>query len=442
MLVLLFSNTLESIVVLLFYTYIIGEKQFILQNKLKSFLYVITYIAFSLYTDMLVTSGIHTLLYIIFFIVVLGNITKTTFFQSFIAIVILHIVFILSEIITMALLIAITQRSAHDILDLFQFKLLGHITVRFIQFLLVFFLYMKNIKLFNKSLFKKKKNIISTGLLQIFIFSLFCLIFFWKGTYSEQQYVTYQILTLILILLTVILSVIDYKEREKAIKISYQKKLQEANVENMEKLVKILRKTHHDIGNHLNKIFAIAQTEQKDTLDRIKDYISTLTDNIKSSFKSYNTGNSYLDGLLAVKNNEAKEKGIQLEVDFDAKLDILPISDQALISIVSNIVDNAFDAMENQVCDQKFISISGYIESSKYILSICNNGSVIAEQSLSKIFELGYSTKGNVSAYNGYGLYIAKQYVEENNGEIFVSSSDSDDETEFLMKFFLLNDDS
>jgi sensor histidine kinase regulating citrate/malate metabolism len=240
----------------------------------------------------------------------------------------------------------------------------------------------------------------------------------------------------------VILSVIDYKEREKAIKISYQKKLQEANVENMEKLVKILRKTHHDIGNHLNKIFAIAQTEQKDTLDRIKDYISTLTDNIKSSFKSYNTGNSYLDGLLAVKNNEAKEKGIQLEVDFDAKLDILPISDQALISIVSNIVDNAFDAMENQVCDQKFISISGYIESSKYILSICNNGSVIAEQSLSKIFELGYSTKGNVSAYNGYGLYIAKQYVEENNGEIFVSSSDSDDETEFLMKFFLLNDDS
>jgi sensor histidine kinase regulating citrate/malate metabolism len=92
---------------------------------------------------------------------------------------------------------------------------------------------------------------------------------------------------------------------------------------------------------------AITKLRKDDSLDRIEAYISSLTDSIKSSFKSYDTGNSYINSLLAVKDNEATEKGIRLEVDFNAKLDLLQISDQVLISIISNIIDNAFDAMDN-----------------------------------------------------------------------------------------------
>ncbi|WP_331919330.1 sensor histidine kinase [Pseudobacteroides sp.] len=235
-------------------------------------------------------------------------------------------------------------------------------------------------------------------------------------------------------MLTLIFSIIDYKERERQIKVGYKLKLQEVNVENMERLVKILRKNHHDIGNHLNTILAITQMRKDDTLDRVEEYVSALTDNVKSSFKSYDTGNSYLSGLLAVKYNEASEKGIRLEVDFDAKLDLLGINDQALISIISNIVDNAFEAIDNQVyAEHRFISVSGYVKNGEYHLSICNNGAVISSQNVDKIFDLGFSTKGNINGYNGYGLYIVKQYVRDNNGQISVTSND--DETEFLMRF-------
>jgi sensor histidine kinase regulating citrate/malate metabolism len=81
----------------------------------------------------------------------------------------------------------------------------------------------------------------------------------------------------------------------------------------------------------------------------------------------------------------------------------------------------------------RFISVSGYLENSKYILSICNNGSVIPQQDLSKVFEMGFSTKNNRNKEYGFGLYITKQYIEENNGEISVSSCE--DETEFIIMF-------
>jgi len=115
-------------------------------------------------------------------------------------------------------------------------------------------------------------------------------------------------------------------------------------------------------------------------------------------------------------------------------LDLLKISYQVLISIISNIVDNAFDAMD-KVTDHndKFISIYGFIENNIYNLSICNNGPVISKQNLGKIFELGFSTKSTISGYNGYGLYIVKQFINDYNGEITVTSDE--DETEFLIRF-------
>ncbi len=429
-----YNNTLESIFIILYYTFLTDQKKFVQSNKLKSLLCVLTYNVFCLFADALVPSSIKIFLYLIFWVIFIGNITKTPFLQSFTTAAIIFILLILSELIMLSSSMVITQKSYQDLLNTPKFYLIGGLIVKFIQLLLLFFLNKYNIKLLNFKLFKKKKNILSTGLVQILAFSLFCVAFFWKGEYNGQQSIINQALALTLCLLTMIFGIIDYKERQKEMKVSYKLKLQEANFQNMEKLISILRKNHHDIGNHLNTILAISKNRKDDTLDNLEEYVGTLTDSIKSSFKSYNSGNSYINGLLAVKYNEAIEKGIHLEVDFDAKFDLLHISDQVLISIISNIIDNAFDAMENLAhSEHKFISISGYVENNMYNLSICNNGPVISKQNLGKIFDLGFSTKDTISGYNGYGLYIVGQYVKDYNGEITVTSNE--DETEFLMRF-------
>lgn len=57
---------------------------------------------------------------------------------------------------------------------------------------------------------------------------------------------------------------------------NYQFKLQEANAKNMEEVINILRKNHHDIGNHLNTILALTQKRELITLDKINEYVYSI----------------------------------------------------------------------------------------------------------------------------------------------------------------------
>jgi sensor histidine kinase regulating citrate/malate metabolism len=167
---------------------------------------------------------------------------------------------------------------------------------------------------------------------------------------------------------------------------------------------------------------------------RIKEYLEKLVVTLKESYHFYNTGNDYIDGLLAVKSNFAYENNINLEVDFEAPLTYISINDNDLISIISNIIDNAFEAVcKKSIKEGRVVSVCGYVEDEIYHLSISNNGNMIPKENLNKIFENGFSTKKNNIGDHGLGLYIVRQLVSKNDGKITVSSNE--EETEFLVKF-------
>nr|WP_242649483.1 ATP-binding protein [Clostridium kluyveri] len=62
-----------------------------------------------------------------------------------------------------------------------------------------------------------------------------------------------------------------------------------------------------------------------------------------------------------------------------------------------------------------------------------DNGDVIPENIIEKIFNRGFSTKVKQNDLHGFGLYITKQLVEKNNGTISVESIT--EKTKFLIKF-------
>ncbi|WP_010245676.1 sensor histidine kinase [Acetivibrio cellulolyticus] len=319
------------------------------------------------------------------------------------------------------------------------FQLYGGIIIRSTQFVFLSFIYKKNIP-FSNFIFPKKENaIVSIGILQSFIFSFAILIPFQRGLINDENgIIVYQITIIVVGLLIIVLGVIDHKQRENLLKINYQFKIQEVNVENMENLIQILRKNNHDIGNHLNTMLAMVRSENPNSLEKLKEYIENLTENLKISYRSFDTGNDFVNGLLAVKNSNAIKSGIKLEVDFEDKLYAIDVKDNELVSIVSNIIDNAiYEIEKTPVCEKKYIAVSGYIVDNIYNLSICNNGPEIPVQVIKRIFEKGYSGKDTKDKEHGYGLYIVKQYVTENGGKISVSSDK--DETEFLMKFPIVN---
>ena len=111
----------------------------------------------------------------------------------------------------------------------------------------------------------------------------------------------------------------------------------------------------------------------------------------------------------------------------------MEIEDYDLISIVSNLIDNAFDAiLSESEHEGKIISVYGYTEGENYYLSVSNNGPVIPAELIDRIFEKGFSTKKENKGEHGFGLHIIKQLVEKNGGRITVSSSE--EETEFLVR--------
>jgi len=434
------NSILECILALFLYQYIIGKKDFVFNNKLKSFIFLIIYIAFSLYIDYFFKSWINIFIYMLFYAFMLGYFTKTDIVTSIIASLILVMFNIFFEAGLVLIYILVLGKSINSFVNMNYFQLYGGIITRSMQFVFLYFIYKKNIS-FTYYKFPKKENaIISIGVLQSFIFSFPILITFQKRLFNEGNGIMiYQITIIVVVLLIVILGVIDHKQRENLLKINYQFKIQEVNVKNMENLIQILRKNNHDIGNHLNSMLAIVRSENPNSLEKLKEYIGNLTENLKLSYRSFDTGNDFVNGLLAVKNNTAIESGIKLEVDFEDKLYAINVKDNELVSIVSNIIDNAiYEINKTPSSEEKYIAISGYIVDDIYHLSICNNGPEIPAQVIKKIFEKGYSGKDTKDKKHGYGLYIVKQYVTENGGKISVSSDK--DETEFLMKFPIVND--
>lgn len=250
----------------------------------------------------------------------------------------------------------------------------------------------------------------------------------WKNV-GTVVLVVFDVLILILLF-----AFFNYKARKKMAEADQRLKAREEYIKNMETVMDIIRREKHDFNNHLNILLSMCLLRKPDTLEKIESYLKKLTNNERPAYRFFDSGNDYIDGLLLLKSNVAYEYGINMEADFEAPLNEIPVDDNHLTSIMGNIIDNAFEAvLEDKSGKPKVVSILAYAEEGRYCISISNNGPMISQECLEKIFENGYSTKCGDKNRRGFGLYIAKQLIRKNGGEISVLSSE--EETEFLISF-------
>jgi len=126
------------------------------------------------------------------------------------------------------------------------------------------------------------------------------------------------------------------------------------------------------------------------------------------------------------------------EIQFETHLadDLLNIScsDIHLSKVLMNLINNAFEAIEqngrivlttgNKVLDTPFKDYE-YINTGEYVvLTISDNGTGIPEQALTKIFEPFYSKKKMGRSGTGLGLAIVWSTVHDHNGYITVRSNE------------------
>jgi len=112
-------------------------------------------------------------------------------------------------------------------------------------------------------------------------------------------------------------------------------------------------------------------------------------------------------------------KDINLQIDTEVDLPDFHIQANKLQQVISNIVKNSIDAMED--ISNKAITIKAYHNHSHCCLTIEDTGQGIEPERLTKIFDPFYTTK-DVGKGTGLGLSVSKSIIEEYNGEINVES--------------------
>jgi sensor histidine kinase regulating citrate/malate metabolism len=99
-----------------------------------------------------------------------------------------------------------------------------------------------------------------------------------------------------------------------------------------------------------------------------------------------------------------------------------PIPTETLITVIGNLIDNAFDAMNEASGDYdkpKELLFGIYSKQDSLLITANDTGVGIKQENMEKVFLNGYSTKGEG---RGTGLYQVKRMVENLGGEITLES--------------------
>lgn len=130
-----------------------------------------------------------------------------------------------------------------------------------------------------------------------------------------------------------------------------------------------------------------------------------------------------LSGCLLGKFNRAHELGIELRIDPESRLLELPahVSPDQLVTVMGNLLDNAFDATVSANGREVQLSISDF--GHDLIFEVEDQGHGINEVLEEKIFEKGFTTKSDRG--HGWGLYLTRQIIEQLQGEIVLEQPKS-----------------
>lgn len=185
-------------------------------------------------------------------------------------------------------------------------------------------------------------------------------------------------------------------------------------------LVDSMRANNHDFTNKLHVILGLIQIGE---YDKARNYIQNISiiQRETVSYVMHNICNSSLAALLIGKIARASECNVKFVFKENSRYseeDII-IPSEALVTITGNLIDNALDSMNRSSGENRLLTVGVFTKPGELLITVRDTGSGIADGFKEKIFDNGFSTKGEG---RGVGLYHTRQLIKTMGGEIFVES--------------------
>lgn len=190
-------------------------------------------------------------------------------------------------------------------------------------------------------------------------------------------------------------------------------------------LVDSMRANNHDFTNKLHVILGLIQMEMyTEACSYIQNITMVQRENISKVMNAVSEPS--VAALLIGKIARASELNVNFVLREGCCYNSadMNLPSEMLITVIGNLLDNAFDSM-NQNTDfnaQKELLFGIYSKPGAVLITVDDTGSGISPQNIDLIFNNGFSTKGEG---RGTGLYQVKTTVENFGGKITVESQEN-----------------
>ena len=187
-------------------------------------------------------------------------------------------------------------------------------------------------------------------------------------------------------------------------------------------IVEAMRAYTHEFMNKLHVILGLLQLGEA---QRAEEYVLQLTQTRALSTRQISAciAEPSVAALLIGKSCRAAELGVRLTLDPASHLDADPrcLPAPALITVLGNLIENAFDAFA-QTPGRALHEVSVSVREGEQglILSVDDNACGMSDEVRRHLFERGATSKGKG---HGTGLYLVKQIVDAYHGDIRVEST-------------------
>ena len=186
-------------------------------------------------------------------------------------------------------------------------------------------------------------------------------------------------------------------------------------------IVEALRANTHEFTNKLHVILGLLQLGET---EKAEEYVQQITETRSHSigYIGDRIRDPSVAALLIGKAYRAAELGITFTLDPASTLQgsgqFLPLS--GLITILGNLIENAFDALQGAPSDMPSeVTVSIREGAHGLLLSVDDTGPGMTQEVRQHIFDRGFSTKGE---NRGTGLSLVKDTLDAYNGTIRVES--------------------
>jgi len=384
--------------------------------------------------------GAHTIIQILTTIVLIAIIARVQLISAIIGFVCVFIVYIIDSILIEYLITLTLGLTMSSIINhpYFRFVLFVPIALVFLMIILLFKKYEINffkiakwqeignkLTIIDDNNGKYVKSQYVTAL--IFVFLPLFILYLVNSAYvkvevtdtGEYNSKLFIIMFNSLIVVMALVSIWSLNKINRAVQKEYEATKAAETIEQLKELILSIRKQRHDFNHHMQAVFGLIGSGN---YLGARSYIENTYHYAFNTGELIKTDNPGISALLYTKIGIADTRNIYFEINIECSLEDFPLNSNETSSLIGNLVDNAFDAVEKNSPENRKISLDITAERGMYQIEVTNSGQ-LSDQEIKDILKAGYTTK---DGHSGLGLVITKEIVEKYNGSMHVVSEDGE----------------